>query len=47
MSKKDILLVQKRVREDYAKFVPKGDTSKKSVKTNRANRPGLKKKWIL
>ena len=34
MSKKDILLVLKRVREDYVKFVPKGDTSKKSVKTN-------------
>ena len=44
MSKKDILLAQKRVRDDYAKLVSRGNTSKKSAKTNRAKRPGLKKK---
>ena len=44
MSKKDILLVQKRVRDDYAKLVPRGNTSKKSAKTNQAKRPGLRKR---
>ena len=44
MSKKDILLAQKRVRDEYAKLVPRGNTSKKSAKTNQAKRPGLRKK---
>ena len=44
MSKKDIFLAQKRVRDEYAKLVPRGNTSKKSAKTNRAKRPGLRKK---
>ena len=34
MSKKDILLAQKRVRDEYAKVVPRGNTIKKSAKTN-------------
>ena len=34
MSKEDILLVQKRVRDEYTKLVPSGNTRKKSAKTN-------------
>ena len=43
MSKEDILLAQKRVREEYTKLVPSGNTRKKSAKMNQVKRPVVKK----
>ena len=42
MSKKDILLAQKRVRDDYAKLVPGGNTRKKSAKMDQVKKPVVK-----
>ena len=44
MSKEDILLAQKRVRDEYAKLVPSESTRKKSAKINQVKRPVVKKK---
>ena len=44
MSKEDILLVQKRVRNEYTKLVPSGNTRKKSAKMNQVKRPVVKNK---
>ena len=42
MSKKDILLAQKRVRDEYTKLVLSENTRKKSTKTNQVKKPVVK-----
>ena len=39
MSKEDILLAQKRMRDEYTKMVPSGNTREKSAKMNQVKRP--------